>query len=448
MTETSDAVAQYRAMNEQFLKRAEASAPAWLTRLRSEAIERFSDLGFPTRKLEAWRHTNLAPLGKIKFSLQEDFVRDSTPDKPIRDMSSWSLVLGAGRLREDLTGTNGLPPGVRMGSLARAIKDDPDLVESHLARYANDASHPFLALNTAFLEDGAFIYIPRGTVLEKPIRLFHVSSGDEDRPIVSFPRVLVVAEEASQLTLIEIYSGGGNDTYFTNAVTEIYAGENSVIEHVKLQTESTEAFHIATQQIHQCRGSNVSTRLVSIGAKLARSDIGALLAGEGCESTLDGLYLADGDQHVDNHTCLDHAMPHCSSHELYKGILSGKSSGVFSGKIIVRPDAQKTDAKQSNKNLLLSDSASIETQPQLEILANDVRCTHGATVGQLDADAIFYLRSRGLDGASARALLTCAFANEIIDRIGFEPLRRELEELIFERFQNSSSNSRERKETS
>ncbi|MCH8333960.1 SufD family Fe-S cluster assembly protein, partial [Candidatus Sumerlaeota bacterium] len=160
------------------------------------------------------------------------------------------------------------------------------------------------------------------------------------------------------------------------------------------------------------------------------------------------LYLADGRQHVDNHTCLDHAMPHCSSHELYKGILSGKSSGVFSGKIIVRPDAQKTDAKQSNKNLLLSDSASIETQPQLEILANDVRCTHGATVGQLDADAIFYLRSRGLDGASARALLTCAFANEIIDRIGFEPLRRELEELIFERFQNNSSNSRERKETS
>jgi Fe-S cluster assembly protein SufD len=318
-------------------------------------------------------------------------------------------------------------------------------VQQHLARYARYRDRAFVALNTALMEDGAYVRIPRGVIVEEPIHLLFVGSAADGAPAVSHPRILIVAEENSQATVIETFVGVGDGVgrptpglpdggvYFTNAVTEIVAAENAVLDHYRVQRESETAFHIATQWVQQARSSNFASHAISLGGALVRTDITAVLDGPGIESTLNGLYVVGGQQHVDTHTAIDHAQPHCNSHELYKGILDGRATAVFNGKIFVRQDAQKTDAKQTNQNLLLSRDAVIDTKPQLEIFADDVRCTHGATVGQLDADALFYLRSRGIDAAEARALLTYAFASDILGRIKVAPLRTALEELLFTR---------------
>jgi Fe-S cluster assembly protein SufD len=273
------------------------------------------------------------------------------------------------------------------------------------------------------------LHIPKGQVIERPIHVAFLTTGSGE-PVVSHPRVVVVAGENSQATIVESYVGIEEGVYFTNAVTEIVAGESSVIDHYKLQRESREAFHVATVQIHQARSSNFSSHYFGFGGALVRHEARVRLDAEGCECTLNGLYLAGGSQHLDNHTVIDHVKPHCTSHELYKGILDGKAHGVFNGKIYVHEDAQKTDAKQTNQTLLLSQDAVINTKPQLEIFADDVKCTHGATVGQLDAEGIFYLRSRGIGLQEARSLLTYAFANDIIRQVKIEPLRAQLEELL------------------
>src|SRR5439155_1493343 len=272
-------------------------------------------------------------------------------------------------------------------------------------------------------------FLPRGAVVEEPIELLYVATTPGEGT-VAHPRNLIVAGVNSQATLVETYLGLEDNVYFTNAVTEIVLGENAVLDHYKVQRESTEAFHVATTQVHHDRRSNFKSLYVALGGGLVRNEVRATLDAEGCECTLNGLYLATGTQHIDNHTVIDHAQPHCASHELYKGILDGNAHGVFNGKIFVREDAQKTDAKQTNQTLLLSEDATINTKPQLEIFADDVKCTHGATVGQLSADALFYLRSRGLGLQEARSLLTFAFANDIIERIQVEPLRARLEELL------------------
>jgi len=319
-------------------------------------------------------------------------------------------------------GLRGVPKGVETGNLEDAAP--------YLARLASWRDNPFVALNTAFLRDVVFLRVPRGAVIEEPIQLeFLTSSGA--RPTVSHPRVLIVVGADAHCTIVESYVGGGS--YFTNAVTEIVAGDRAVVDHYKLQRESLEAFHVATRQAQLGRSSNFSTHNISLGAALARNDVGAVLA-EGCEATLNGLYIAGGSQHVDNHTVIDHAKPHGASHELYKGILDGKASAVFNGRIIVRKDAQKTDSKQTNKNLVLSDDAVIDTKPELQILADDVRCTHGATIGQLDEEAAFYLQSRGIGKREARSLLTFAFAQDIVDRIKVQQLRDSLERVLFEKF--------------
>jgi Fe-S cluster assembly protein SufD len=319
------------------------------------------------------------------------------------------------------------PAGVAVGGLARALETSSEAVEAHLGRHARFEDNPFAALNTAFFRDGAFIALPRNAVLEEPVWLVFLALAAGGAPAVCYPRNLVVAGRASQATLVEVYAGLGEEAYFTNAVTEIVAEDGAVLDHYKLQQEGPAGFHFADTQVRLGRAGNFASHFVGLGGRWVRNEVRALLDAEGGECTLNGLYLAGGTQHMDNHTVIDHAKPRCASHELYKGILEGKARGVFNGKIYVRQDAQKTDAKQTNQTLLLSDDATINTKPQLEIYADDVKCTHGATVGQLDAEALFYLRSRGVGAEEARALLTYAFANDILGRIKVEPLRERLE---------------------
>ncbi len=410
-----------------------AGAP-WLARIREQAIERFATLGFPTTREEEWRFTSVAPIARTAF---EPAVPDG---RGVRAADLERLLFTAPNLVQ-LVFVNGryasglsriaLPRGVAAGSLAEALQGGSAEVEQHLARYAAFDQHAFAALNTAFLEDGAFVRIPKGTVLETPLHLIFIST-TAAAPSVTHPRNLVLAERDSQATLIETYIGIGEQVTFTNAVTEIVAGENAVIDHYKLQLEPVNSFHVAMLQVQAGRSGNVSSHLVSIGGALVRQDSGIVLS-EGTEATLNGLYLVSGDQHVDNHTAIDHAKPHGTSHEVFKGILDGRSSAVFNGRILVRPDAQKTDSKQTNKNLVLSEEAVINTKPELQIFADDVRCTHGATIGQLDAEALFYLQSRGIGRSEARDLLVLAFARDIIDRIKVEPMRHRLEQILFER---------------
>ncbi|HSQ20045.1 MAG TPA: Fe-S cluster assembly protein SufD, partial [Blastocatellia bacterium] len=318
-----------------------------------------------------------------------------------------------------------LPEGLIIGSIASAIKQGRTSVKEHLARHAVYGDQAFVALNTAFLEDGAFIEIPRGITVTAPVYILFVSTADE--PIASHPRSLIIAGDESQASIIEEYMAVGEAAYFTNAVTEIVAGENSVIEHYKLQDENEEAFHVSTVKVSQCRSSNFTSHSVSLGGALVRNDINVALNGAGAECTLNGLYISANDQHVDNHTVIDHIQPHCTSRELYKGILDDRSSAVFNGSIVVRKYAQKTDARQSNKNLLLSEGATINSKPQLEINADDVKCTHGTSIGHLDEDSIYYLRSRGIGITEARTVLTYGFANDVLNRMKVDAVRVRLE---------------------
>jgi Fe-S cluster assembly protein SufD len=401
-----------------------------LHRIRQAAIERFSALGFPTPHDEEWRFTPLAPLVRTPFKLAVSArVRPEQVERFTFAGDLTRLVFVNGRYAPELSSLRPLPDGVFAGSLADALKTHADKVEPHLARYADHEEHAFVALNTAFLNDGAFVFLPRNKVVEEPIHLLFLATASGE-PTVAHPRNLVVASENSQARIVETYASLSERVSFTNAVTEIVVEPGAIVDHYKLQRESKAAFHVATLQIHMDRGSNLSSHGLTFGGMLTRNEINAVLDAEGCECTLNGLYLAGGEQLIDNHTRIDHAKPHCASHELYKGILDGKAKGVFNGKIFVHQDAQKTDAKQTNQTLLLSDDAVINTKPQLEIYADDVKCTHGATVGQLDPNALFYLRSRGLGLDEARSLLTYAFANDIIGRIKIEPLRAQLEEAL------------------
>jgi len=363
-----------------------------LAGIRQRAAEIFRARGFPTTHDEEWRFTNVAAIAKA--------------DLPIA------------------------APKVSCHSLRAALELYPELIDEHLGRYANDDSNPFVALNTANFEDGAFLHVPKNTIVDEPVWVdFTGVSGH-----ATHPRNLIVVGAGSQVRIVERYTGAGR--YFTNAVTEIIVGENATVEHVKLEEESPDSFHIATIQVQQARDSNFKAHNISLGGLLVRNDVNAVLS-TGCEGTLNGLYLTKGSQHVDNHTALDHAAPHAASHELYKGIMDGASSAVFNGKILVRKDAQKTDAKQTNKNLVLSENAVINTKPELQILADDVRCTHGATVGQLDEEALFYLRARGIGQIEARDLLIYAFARDVIDRVGIPSVREYLEKALFESLEDS-----------
>lgn len=408
--------------------------------IRKSAITRFAELGFPTTKNEEWKYTDISPLTKyhfkpvLKYSLNGLTVRD-VQRFTFHDLPSFRVVCVNGNFSQELSTLSGLPRSVRIESLADALQSDLTIVQKYLAKFANYKNDAFTALSTAFLHDGVFISIPDSIILKTPIHVMFISTGS-DAEFVSHPRSLTVVGKNAQASILESYVSLSNTSYFTNTVSEIILGENAILEHDRIQFESDRAFHISTVQVQQERNSNFTSNSVAFGGLLVRNNINSVLDGEGAECTLNGLYLGTGSQLIDTHTTIDHAKPHCPSHELYKGILSGKSKGVFNGKIKVRKDAQKTDAKQTNKNLVLSDEASIDTKPQLEIFANDVKCTHGATIGQLDEDAIFYLRSRGVSLEKARDILIYAFASDVIDRIKIEPLREQLHEIIHDRLEH------------
>jgi len=407
-----------------------SGAPVWLRDLRKAAIERFSALGFPGAKDEGWRFTRVRPLLGHDFRLTPRYDRAALSSRQIdelcmEDTGCQRLAFVNGHFAEDLSDLGGLPAGVRIGSLEKYIVSDPEPVQRYLARYADVSGNPFVALNTAHVHDGAFIQLPKGVRIEEPIHILYVTRSNGS-PVVSHPRTLVIAEDGTRASIVESYIGFESDAYFTNAVTEIVVKENAEIDHCKLQRESGSAYHMATIRAHIGKGSRFKTDAVSFGGTLVRNDLHAVLADEGIECTMNGLYLASGHQHVDNHTVIEHARPRCSSRELFKGILNGRAKSVFNGRIHVHPQAQKTDARQTNRCILLSDDAQINTIPQLEIYADDVKCTHGAAVGRLDEDAVFYLRSRGIDDASARRLLVFAFANEVLEDLRIGPVREHL----------------------
>jgi Fe-S cluster assembly protein SufD len=417
----------------EFEKGAPANGQSWLRPIRRAAIARFSELGFPTTRDEDWRFTSVAPIAQTPFRLTRDERVTLAPRAleqfafPGLDCSR--LVFVNGRYAPGLSALRPLPDGVKLASLAQVLAADRDLLEQHLARYADYHHDAFSALNTAFMEDGAFVHIPRGVVLQEPVHLLYVSTATA-APTMTHPRNLIVAGEESQATVVEDYVSLGGEVYFSNVVTEVVVGGSSVLSHYLIERESTQAFNVSTLRVQQGRSSSVTSHTVLLGGALVRNNVHPVLAGQGGDCLINGLFMATGRQHMDNYMKVEHASPHCDSRQFYNGILDGRSRGVFHGRIIVHKDAQKTDAKQTNRNLLLSEEAQIDTKPQLEIYADDVKCTHGATIGQLNRDAIFYLRSRGIPEESARALLLFAFAGESLQRMKVEPIRKHLEGLV------------------
>ena len=406
---------------------------SWTGEIRQTAMARFAALGFPTTGEEEWRYTSLAPITKVSFSPgcleADDATREWIRSLALGSLEEHQLAFINGHFSAELSRLGRLPNGVIVGSLAAAMNDSKAKVEPYWARYADYNSHGLVALNTALMEDGAFLLVPQGAVVEAPIHLMFVATAP-DGATVSHPRSLIVIGDRSQATVVESYMGFDGAVYFTNAVTEIVVGEGAVLDHTKIELESERAFHVATHETHIDRGGNLSSHSIALGGALARNDSNATLDGEGGECTLNGIYVAMGQQQVDNHTRIDHLKPHCSSRELYKGVMGGRSRAVFSGKIYVHKAAEKSDARQTNKNLLLSEDAWIDTKPQLEIYNNDVKCSHGSTIGQVDQDALFYLRSRGIESSAAVALLTRGFVSEITGRIKSVPAREWLEKIL------------------
>jgi Fe-S cluster assembly protein SufD len=408
--------------------------PGWVDKLKRNALARFELVGFPAAKSEAWRHTNLSPIVKTNWELAG--AGSAADVAPLVEQFTFGreavveLVFVNGRYVGELSRVGKLPRGVRVGSLAEALASDGDVVQRHLAKHASIEANPFVALNTGFVSDGAYLHLPGGTTIEQPIHLLLISTGGGERPTVSHPRVLVVAEDNVHATVVESYVGRADQAYFTNAVTEIVTGADCHIDHCRLQQESLKANHVSTMQVELGRATTFVSHAVTTGGKLTRNDLNCLMNGERAYATLNGLVLIGGDQHCDNHTLLHHEKPNCPSHELYKHVLSGKATGVFKGQIFVQKDAQKTDSKQNSKTLLLSDDAYMNSQPALEIYADDVKCTHGSTTGPVDEDMVFYLRTRGVSLEAARHLLTYAFAADVTRRIKVEPVRRRIENFM------------------
>jgi Fe-S cluster assembly protein SufD len=416
---------------------ASTGAGSWIEAGRSAAFDRFAARGLPTTRDEEWRYTSLQPLLKRRFELRPVPVPDALTPEMFQQLTfePWDcthLVFLNGRLAPELSRVGRLPAGVRLCSLAEALGPDRARVEPHLGRLAGRRERALTDLNAALMSDGLFLHVPRGTVVPEPIHALFVSMSN-GTAAMSHPRNLVLVDEGAQATVVESYAGIGSGATFTNAVTEIVAADNSVVDHVRLERELPDAIHTSHVEASIGRSASLATQSISLGGGLVRHDVNAVLEGEGADCTLNGLYVLDGSQHVDNHTLIDHARPHGTSRELYKGVLDGRSRGIFDGTIIVRPNAQKSDARQVNRNLLLSDEALADSKPTLQIHADDVKCSHAATIGQLQEDALFYLRSRGLNEETAQSLLIRAFVSDLVGRIRVEPLRAGLECMLFTR---------------
>jgi Fe-S cluster assembly protein SufD len=414
-------------------RRGAVDGPAWLREARRVAIDRFAERGLPTSRDEEWKYTSLAPLVATPLDLAADAAREMPSEEDLARFSmgpaSWSrLVFVDGRYAAKLSTVRPLPPGGRLGSLAEALITDEPTVRAHLAGAAAEADGAFGALNAAFWADGAFLHVPVGVSLDEPIQLLFVATASGGR--ADHPRSLIVLEPESRAVLVESYVALADEAYLTNASTEIALGPGAVLDHHRVVLEGRQGFHAGRTWVRQGPDSRFASCAVTLGGRLVRNDVDARLDAEGAECALNGLFVVGGAQHVDTHTVVDHAQPRTTSRQLYKGVLDGRARGVFNGRVVVRPGANGTDAHQTNKNLILSDGVEVDSKPQLEIFADDVKCSHGAADGQLAEDAIFYLESRGLDEVTARSLLTHGFANEVLGRIREEPVRVWCEERL------------------
>lgn len=416
---------------------------SWVARLRESALDRFEQLGFPTIDEEEWKYTNVAPITKIDFEpsllsgadfqpLDAEQLKGFTYEEANRSR----LVFVNGFYSQDHSSVEALPENVVVLNLAEALKDAryEKVLREQLARGADYNVNGFTALNTAFLQTGALVLIPQGVQMKAPLHVLFISDARQENPVATFPRLLIICERDSAATVIESYASTQEESvYLTSAVVEIVLADNARLEHYKVQNESARSFHIAATTAELNRSSSFNSTTITLGAQLSRHEINVLLDSEGAECSVDGLYIVSTGQHADTHSLIDHRQPHCTSQQLYKGILDGKSRAVFNGKVFVREGAQQTDARQTNRNLLLSNEARVDTKPQLEIFADDVKCAHGATVGQLEDEELFYLASRGLHPDIARNLLTYGFAEEVIEKIKIESIKAQLDEAVLNR---------------
>ncbi|MCX6175599.1 MAG: Fe-S cluster assembly protein SufD [Ignavibacteriales bacterium] len=408
---------------------------SFLHDIRKNALISLAELSFPTNRNEEWKYTNVTPILKQNFipaliSTLHKFRKEEIKPLLFKDFDYHLIVFVNGLFAEELSEIGNLPKGVVVDGLNRITKNNPDSISKYINKLSK-IDNAFNALNTAYSYDGLVVILPDGMILEKPIQVLYLNSSKDDL-VLSTPRNLIVAGKNSQVSVITNYNGYSNKTYFSNIITEVYVEENAIVDFYKIQNENDESYHIEKVQAIQKKNSVFNHYNINFGGAIVRNDINTLHDDQNIETHYYGLYLAHGKQHVDNHTFVDHAKPNCMSNELYKGILDDNSRGVFNGKIIVRRDAQKTNAYQQNKTILLSKTATIDTKPQLEIFADDVKCSHGATVGHLDDTSEFYIRSRGVPQELAKSMLIRAFANDVIDTVKIEPLKEQINHMIFE----------------
>lgn len=405
----------------------------WFADNRQSALKLFQETGFPNTRQENWKYTDVRPIARKSFSSisDKDAVVSADEINTIRfsELDCIELVFINGVYSAEHSRINGLPKNVVIENMVDALAKDKSLLEKHLSQYADNKVSPFTALNTAFIQHGTYINVPNNVVVEKPINLLFLSK-QNSTPVATHPRNLIVMGENTEATVIESYIGLDEADYFTNAVTEVSLSENAILKHYKVQQESLNAYHVGNLNVLQNKNSKLESHSIALGGSLVRNDIHTQLADEGAEIIMNGLYMTTDKQHIDNHTRVDHLKPRTFSTENYRGVLNGKSRAVFNGKVVVHPQAQKIEAHQNNANLLLSDDAEIDTKPELEIYADDVKCSHGATVGQLDENMLFYLRSRAIDEETARSLLTYAFADEVISKINLPEIKQRLEYLV------------------
>lgn len=418
-----------------FASKLNGESKSYLHEIRTNALEQLKAMNFPTRKDEEWKYTNVSPILNTNFNLSSG-SKNSSPDKSRIEKYLFGgfdfhlLVFVNGNYSEELSRVGELPAGAVIGSLRKYGKENNPSLKKYINTIVK-TDNAFNALNNAFFTDGLFVYVPAGKIIEKPVQVLFLN-GDADENVLSVPRNLIVAEDNSQVKMIINYRGNGGKEYLSNIVSEVFVGENAVVDLYKIQEERKDSYHIEKLQAYQKRSSLFNHYNIAFGGRIARNDINSVLDDENIETHFYGLYLANGDQHIDNHTLADHAKPNCMSNELYKGILDDNARGVFNGKIMVHKDAQKTNAYQSNKTILLSKTAGIDTKPQLEIFADDVKCSHGAAIGHLDDEAGFYIRTRGIPEELANSMLIRAFANDVIENVKIEELKEQLNHKIFD----------------
>lgn len=418
-----------------FESKLNGQSKTFLHDIRKDALTKLKELHFPTIKDEEWKYTNVTPLLKVNFQTPEtlgktDVTEEFVYKNSFTDFDYDRVVFVNGKFNSQLSVIGELPKGAVVTSLSEAITNHTDLVKKYIGKYST-VSNAFSAMNHAYSTDGLFIYLPKGKMLERPIQAFFISGSKVDR-VLSTPRNLIVAEEGSAAKVIANYIGTEDNPYFTNTLTELHVDKNANIDLIKIQNEKKDSFHIDKTDVYQDRDSIFNHYSFTFGGALSRTDVNSLLNDENIECHYYGLYVGTEKQHMDHHTFVDHAKPNCMSNEVYKGILDDNSRGVFNGQIMVRPNAQKTNAYQSNKTVLLSENATIDTKPQLEIFADDVKCSHGATIGKLDQEAYFYIRSRGVQEKMAQSMLIHAFAGDVIEAVNIEQMRDQLNHKLFE----------------